>query len=136
MATRGGGTKITTLEAHDIICHLADAVLCGGIRRSATIALFSLDDEDMLTCKYGDWWEKNPQRGRANNSVVVDRKLITKDVFESLWKKVEASGSGEPGIFFTNDIELLTNPCFTGDMQLLTSNGYKRFDSLSDSEVI
>jgi len=111
VATRGSGTKITTLEAHDIICHLADAVLCGGIRRSATIALFSLDDEDMLTCKYGDWWEKNPQRGRANNSVVVDRKLITKDVFESLWKKVEASGSGEPGIFFTNDTELLTNPC-------------------------
>lgn len=111
VATRGAGTKLTTLEAYDIICHLADAVLCGGIRRSATIALFSLDDEDMLTCKYGDWWEKNPQRGRANNSAVVDRKLITKDVFESLWKKVEASGSGEPGIFFTNDIELLTNPC-------------------------
>lgn len=133
--TRGSGTKLTTLEAYDIICHLADAVLCGGIRRSATIALFSLDDEDMLTCKYGDWWEKNPQRGRANNSVVVDRNLITKDVFDSLWKKVQASGSGEPGIFFTNDIELLTNPCFTGDMQLLTSNGYKRFDSLSDSEV-
>ena len=117
VAIRGVGTKLTTLEAYDIICHLADAVLCGGIRRSATIALFSLDDEDMLTCKYGDWWEKNPQRGRANNSVVVDRKLITKDVFDSLWKKVQASGSGEPGIFFTNDIELLTNPCAEVSLQ-------------------
>lgn len=135
VATRGSGTKITTLEAHDIICHLADAVLCGGIRRSATIALFSLDDEDMLTCKYGDWWEKNPQRGRANNSVVVDRKLITKDVFESLWKKVEASGSGEPGIFFTNDTELLTNPCFTGDMQLRTADGFKTFKELDGRRI-
>lgn len=115
--TRGSGTKLTTLEAYDIICHLADAVLCGGIRRSATIALFSIDDEDMLTCKYGDWWEKNPQRGRANNSVVVDRNLITKDVFDDLWKKVQASGSGEPGIFFTNDIELLTNPCAEVSLQ-------------------
>ena len=109
--TRGSGCRLTTLEAHDIICLLADAVLCGGVRRSACISLFSLDDTDMLECKFGNWWELNPHRGRANNSAVIDRSKITREVFDELWGKVQASGSGEPGVFFTNDVEMLTNPC-------------------------
>jgi len=105
------GEKLTTVECHDIICHLADAVLSGGIRRAALIALFNLHDEEMLTCKFGDWWENNPQRGRANNSAVLLRNKIDKETFMGLWAKIEASNSGEPGFLFTNDKDAGTNPC-------------------------
>lgn len=105
------GEKLTTVEAHDVICHIADAVLAGGIRRAALIALFSVDDNDMMTSKFGNWWETNPQRGRANNSAVLLRHRITKDAFLSIWDKVKNSGSGEPGIYFSNDKEWGTNPC-------------------------
>lgn len=105
------GDKLTTLEVHDINCYLADAVLAGGIRRSAMISLFDLDDEEMLTCKFGNWWELNPQRGRSNNSAVIVRHKIEEEVFKDLWKKIEASGSGEPGFFFTNDEDWGLNPC-------------------------
>ena len=108
---KNDGEKLTTLECHDIICHLADAVLSGGIRRAALIALFNLHDEDMLTCKFGSWWENNPQRGRSNNSAVLLRNKIDKDTFMSLWRKIEASNSGEPGFLFTNDKDAGTNPC-------------------------
>ena len=105
------GEKLTSVEAHDMACHIADAVLSGGIRRAALIALFNLDDEDMLTCKFGNWWEQNPQRGRANNSAVVMRHKIDEEEFFKLWKKIELSGSGEPGIYFSNDKDWGTNPC-------------------------
>lgn len=105
------GEKLTPLECHDIMCHLANAVLAGGIRRSAMIALFSADDEEMLTCKFGNWWELNEQRGRANNSVVLPRETTTREEFFTLWRKIEASGSGEPGFYFTNDPDWGTNPC-------------------------
>jgi ribonucleoside-diphosphate reductase alpha chain len=105
------GEQLTSLEVHDILCFIADAVLSGGIRRSAMISLFDLDDDDMLTCKFGNWWENNPQRGRANNSAVIVRHKIEKDVFLDLWKKIELSGSGEPGFFFTNDASWGLNPC-------------------------
>jgi ribonucleoside-diphosphate reductase alpha chain len=108
---KNDGEKLTTVECHDIICHLADAVLSGGIRRAALIALFNLHDEDMLTCKFGNWWENNPQRGRANNSAVLLRNLIDKETFMGLWAKIEASNSGEPGFLFTNDKDAGTNPC-------------------------
>jgi len=93
------GERLTTVEAHDIVCYIADAVLAGGIRRAALISLFSADDNEMIACKSGDWWETNPQRGRANNSAV------------DLLKRVELSGAGEPGIYFNNDKDWGTNPC-------------------------
>lgn len=105
------GEKLTPLECHDLMCHLANAVLAGGIRRSAMIALFSHGDEEMLTCKFGNWWELNEQRGRANNSVVLHREGITRTEFMELWKKIEWSGSGEPGFYFTNHTDWGTNPC-------------------------
>jgi ribonucleoside-triphosphate reductase len=105
------GEKLTSLECHDIICHLADAVLSGGIRRAALISLFNLHDEEMLTCKFDNWWEQNPQRGRANNSAVLLRQMIDKETFLNLWRKIEASNSGEPGFIFTNDKDSGTNPC-------------------------
>ena len=105
------GSKLTALEVHDIVCHIADAVLAGGIRRAALICLFSATDEDMISCKSGAWYEKNPQRGRSNNSAVLMRHKITKEYFLELWKRIEASGAGEPGIYLSNDKDWGTNPC-------------------------
>jgi ribonucleoside-triphosphate reductase len=105
------GSKLTPIECHDIICHIADAVLTGGIRRAALISLFSFDDEDMISCKSGNWWETNPQRGRANNSVVIVRNKVKEEQFFELWDKIKASNAGEPGVYFTNDKDYGTNPC-------------------------
>ena len=105
------GDKLTPLEVHDMVCHIADAVLAGGIRRAALISLFSANDEQMISCKSGAWWETNPQRGRANNSAVLMRHKITKEYFMDLWKRIEASGAGEPGIYLSNDKDWGTNPC-------------------------
>ena len=105
------GEKLSPINAHDIMCHIADAVLSGGIRRAAMISLFSADDAEMIACKSGSWWENNPQRGRANNSAVILRHRVTKEFFMDLWKRIEASGSGEPGLYFSNDKDWGTNPC-------------------------
>ena len=109
--TKENGDKLSPIEVHDIICYIADAVLAGGIRRAALISLFSADDDEMISAKAGDWWEVNPQRGRANNSVVLMRHIITKDFFMDLWDRVKASGAGEPGFYFTFDKDWGTNPC-------------------------
>jgi ribonucleoside-triphosphate reductase (thioredoxin) len=103
--------KLTPIEVHDMVCHIADAVLAGGIRRAALISLFSANDEQMISCKSGAWWETNPQRGRANNSAVLMRHKIDKPYFMDLWKRIEASGAGEPGIYLSNDKDWGTNPC-------------------------
>ena len=105
------GDRLEPIEVHDIVCHIADAVLAGGIRRAALISLFSADDEEMISCKSGNWWELNPQRGRANNSAALLRRKVTKEYFLDLWNRVKASGAGEPGIYFTNDKDWGTNPC-------------------------
>jgi ribonucleoside-triphosphate reductase len=105
------GEQLRAIEAHDIICHIADAVLSGGIRRAALISLFDLHDNEMLMCKHNAWWELNPQRGRANNSAVVIRSKVRKKDFFTLWDKIVASNSGEPGIYFSNDKDWGTNPC-------------------------
>jgi len=108
---KNNGDKLSTIEAHDIVCHIADAVLAGGIRRAALISLFSADDDEMISAKTGNWWEENSQRGRANNSAVLLRHKITKEFFIDLWERVKASGSGEPGFYFSNDKDYGSNPC-------------------------
>lgn len=172
---KADGSKLTDIECHDIQCHIADAVLAGGIRRAAMISLFDLDSDRMLNCKssnipskiikqehplytdkdglqedkskllltieqngfvYKDillhidlnsgkfwdieqynsdgtfgWWVCNSQRGRANNSVTLLRHKIDKKTFDKVWERIEASGSGEPGIYLTNDKDWGTNPC-------------------------
>ena len=105
------GRQLKPIEVHDMICHIANAVLSGGIRRAALISLFDKDDLDMLSAKAGMWWELNPQRGRANNSVVLHRDTTTEEEWKDVWKKVEDSGSGEPGVFWTDDFNMGTNPC-------------------------
>jgi ribonucleoside-diphosphate reductase alpha chain len=108
---KSDGDKLSPIEVHDMVCHIADAVLAGGIRRAALISLFSADDNEMISCKSGSWWELNPQRGRANNSAVLLRHKVTKEFFSDLWKRIELSGAGEPGIYFSNDKDWGTNPC-------------------------
>lgn len=105
------GRQLSPLNCHDIQCFLADAVLAGGIRRAAMISLFSPEDIKMMECKSGNWWELNPQRSRANNSVILLRDFVTKDQFDNIWARVQNSGAGEPGIYWTNDLDWGTNPC-------------------------
>ena len=93
------------------MCIIADAVLAGGIRRAALISLFSADDHEMISCKSGNWWEIHPERGRANNSAVLIRSRASASFFNSLWERIRQSGSGEPGIYFSNDKDWGTNPC-------------------------
>jgi ribonucleoside-diphosphate reductase alpha chain len=105
------GRGLRPIEAHDIACYEADAVLAGGIRRAAMIALFSYNDDEMINAKSGEWYNDNPQRGRSNNSVVLHRTKTTPLQFSELWKRVRASGSGEPGFYWTNNFDWGTNPC-------------------------
>ena len=103
--------KLATLEVHDIICLIADCVLSGGIRRAALISLFDRNDNLMLTSKHGSWWEKYPHRARANNSAVLPRSETTFEEFKNVYDMCIASNAGEPGFFWTNNIEWGTNPC-------------------------
>lgn len=126
LENKENGQQLSPIEVHDIVCHIADSVLAGGIRRAALISLFSADDEEMIACKSSNWWELNPQRGRANNSAVLVRHKITKQFFIDLWQKIEASNAGEPGIYFTNDKDWGTNPCcFVDTTKILTDTGSK-----------
>ena len=184
LETKNNGEKLSSVECHDIQCHIANAVLAGGIRRAALISLFSFDDDDMLQSKsnfkildwkhtqieyrepnteqlqfidsvhiddktgekyydldvtidepyYGikttnAWWVREEdlnklkkegtlpwyyfqeQRGRANNSAVAIRSRIKKKEFIKLWKKIELSGAGEPGISWSNNNDWGFNPC-------------------------
>ena len=111
LESKENGDKLSPIEVHDMVCYIADAVLAGGIRRAALISLFSADDDEMIACKSGNWWEVNPQRGRANNSIVLMRHIVTKEFFQDVWERVRASGAGEPGFYFTFDKDWGTNPC-------------------------
>ena len=111
LESKENGDKLRPIEVHDMVCYIADAVLAGGIRRAALISLFSADDDEMIAAKAGRWFEKNPQRGRANNSIVLMRHIVTKEFFMDLWERVKASGAGEPGFYFTFDKDWGTNPC-------------------------
>jgi ribonucleoside-diphosphate reductase alpha chain len=106
-----GDMVLTSLDCFDICCWAADAVLSGGIRRSALITLFDKDDELMLHAKEGSWWEQNPQRGNSNNSVQFDRGSTTREEFDKIFTQCEKSGCGEPGFVWTNSAEWLVNPC-------------------------
>jgi len=111
MENKPVGSRLETWEVSDIACYIADAVLSGGIRRSAMIALFDINDEKMLSYKSGNWWELAPERARANISAVAVRGTTSKQEFDKLWTATRLSGAGEPGIFWTNDREWGTNPC-------------------------
>lgn len=104
-----GEHRLRTIDVYDIAMHAADAVLAGGVRRSATICLFSPDDEEMVKAKTGNWFIDNPQRGRSNNSAVIVRSEITRDQFKSIMGSIKEFG--EPGFYFVEDKDFTTNPC-------------------------
>ena len=108
-AIKDGQKRITPIQAYDIVMHTADAVISGGVRRSATICVFSPDDTEMATAKTGTWFIDNPQRGRSNNSALLVRDETTKEQFSELMKSVKEFG--EPGFVWADSTELLVNPC-------------------------
>ena len=129
---RHGMNKLRSIDAYDIVMHASDAVLSGGIRRSATICLFSPDDYEMATAKIGSWRLENPQRGRSNNSALLIRDDVTKEAFEELIKSVKEFG--EPGFVWSDHIDLLVNPCVTSDTWVFTGDGPKQVADLIDTE--
>ncbi len=130
---KNGENRLKSIVLYDICMYISDAVLSGGIRRSATICMFSKDDKDMLNAKTGSWFIDNPQRSRSNNSVVLLRDETTLEEFKEIIKSVK--DFGEPGFIWTDSNDFVYNPCFTGDMKLLTDYGYKTFEELCDKEV-
>lgn len=101
--------RLRPIDAYDIVMHASDAVLSGGVRRSATICLFSVDDQEMLTAKTGDWFIKNPQRGRSNNSAVLLRDSTSRETFNAMMTSVKEFG--EPGFVWADSTEIMYNPC-------------------------
>ena len=101
--------KLRPIDAYDVVMHAADAVISGGVRRSATICVFSPDDEEMALAKTGNWFHDNPQRGRSNNSALLLRDSTTPEQFSSLMKSVREFG--EPGFVWSDSTELIVNPC-------------------------
>jgi hypothetical protein len=101
--------RLNSIECYDIMMHASDAVLSGGIRRSATLCLFSLDDTLMIKAKTGNWFTDNPQRARSNNSALLLRDETPEDKFMNLIESVKQFG--EPGIIFADSTESLFNPC-------------------------
>jgi len=108
-AIKSGNKKLKPIEAYDIVMYGADAVISGGVRRSATICLFSADDEEMAKAKTGSWFIDNPQRGRSNNSALLLRNETTKEQFAELMQSVKEFG--EPGFVWSDSTELIVNPC-------------------------
>jgi len=101
--------KIRPIDAYDIVMHSSDAVLSGGVRRSASLALFSADDEEMAKAKTGNWYIDNPQRARSNNSALLLKDETTLEQFEKLMESVKEFG--EPGFIWSDSTEMTFNPC-------------------------
>lgn len=110
--SKSNGDRLTSLDCHKIICNIADAVLAGGIRRAALSCLFDFDDNEMLYCKSGNWWELNPEFARANNSAVILRHRIKKAEWDKFWSVIKYNKTGEPGFVFSNNPDYGFNPCF------------------------
>jgi ribonucleoside-diphosphate reductase alpha chain len=104
-----GQKKLRPIDAYDIIMHSSDAVLSGGVRRSASLALFSPDDEEMAKAKTGNWYLENPQRARSNNSALLLKNETTFEEFQNLMESVKEFG--EPGFIWSESTEMIFNPC-------------------------
>lgn len=129
------GRQLRPMECHEILCHFADAVLAGGIRRSAMICLFSLDDGELLHCKADrGWYEKKPWLARANNSVVLKRDEVTEEQFRRIFKMTRMYG--EPGFFFVSDWDHATNPCQPAWATVLTPRGIRTMGEIQIGDTI
>lgn len=129
-------SRLSSLQVHDIVCHLSDCVLAGGIRRSALLTLFDNNDKEMLTCKFWENIKDNPQRYRANNSVSIDREQVSYADFCSLWSTIKNSNAGEPGIFWTSSGSFGTNPCQPAFAPINTVNGLRRFGDVVVGDLV
>lgn len=125
--------QLRPVDVYDVVMHASDAVLSGGIRRSATICMFSPDDEEMATAKTGDWFNTNPQRGRSNNSAVLLRGETTREQFASLMKSVKEFG--EPGFVWADSTEILFNPCCEIGLYARTEEGESGFEFCNLCEI-
>jgi ribonucleoside-triphosphate reductase len=118
---RAVGRALRPIEAYDVMMHLAMAVRSGGVRRSATIALFSPSDEEMMNAKTGAWYETNPQRQGSNNSALLVRNRTSRKEFDRLLQATQEFG--EPGFFWTDSTEIGTNPCAEISFHPVTDDG-------------
>lgn len=100
--------KFRPILSYDTLMHMSDAVLSGGVRRSATICIFSPTDKEMMNAKTGDWFNENPQRARSNNSVMLIRNKTTREQFLDIIESVK--GFGEPGFIFSSSEDIIFNP--------------------------
>lgn len=114
------GRKLTPFELHYLICIFADSVVTGGVRRSAMIALFDADDNEMATCKTGSWMNEKKELCRSNNSAVI-LPNTPKELFDKIFKSTKAYG--EPGFVFLDDPDYAVNPCFTGETLVAVADG-------------
>jgi ribonucleoside-diphosphate reductase alpha chain len=128
-----GKKKLSPIECYDIIMHSSDAVLAGGVRRSALLIMFSKHDKEMINAKTGTWFVENPQRGRSNNSVVLDKKTTTREEFKELARSVKEFG--EPGFIWVNDLETLYNPCVEVAMYGYLEDGQSGFQVCNLCEI-
>ncbi len=126
--------RLRPIDCGDIICHASDAVLSGGVRRSSCILLFSPDDEEMIKSKTGNWFVDNPQRARANNSVVLERDKITFEEFSKIMDSVKMFG--EPGFYFVDNTEALTNPCLAAHTTVYTKHGRDIIENIQIGDKI
>lgn len=125
--------EMNSITAYDFIMHMSDAVLSGGVRRSATICVFDKDDKDMLTAKTGDWFVNNPQRARSNNSAILIRDELTREEWANIMKSVK--DFGEPGFIFSDSTEFLFNPCVEIGMLPITESGESGFQFCNLTEI-
>lgn len=105
---RWSGRKLTSFELHRLACIIADAVISGGVRRAALLCQFDADDQDMISCKTGEWWVEMPELSRANNSAVI-LPSTPEAVYNRLFKYIEEFG--EPATIFIPHEDIVYNPC-------------------------
>lgn len=129
----GEAIAVPTLTAYDFVMHMSDAVLSGGVRRSATICVFDKDDQSMLKAKTGDWFNTNPQRGRSNNSAMLIRDQLTREEWAMIMTSVR--DFGEPGFIFSDSTEYLFNPCVEIGMKPVTESGVSGFQFCNLTEI-
>jgi len=128
-----GITNVRSIDAYDIVMYCADAVISGGVRRSATICLFSKDDMLMRKAKAGNWGSENPQRGRSNNSMVLLRDELSFKELEEIISVVKEFG--EPGFVFTCDLDIVYNPCVEVGMFPQTKDGVSGWQCCNLTEI-